>query len=477
MGGRLFIGILSFLVVIGALSCGVWMYPNVVDYILAIDYLLVFKSVISFIVAMTLVVGFHEFGHYLVARMAGVRVLEFSIGFGKTLLSFRSKKSGITYKLSLMPLGGFVRFLDGEKDRKEFGDYGLSFGDASTAKRAAIVFAGPLFNAIFAFFIFVCISLIGTPYYKPFIGDTISGGWAESQGLKPGDLIVSIDDMSVLDFPEMFQTIASSAGKSSVSVEVQNNGASRNIALNLEKMKLTREGASLERLLGIKTANSSATSVINEIGEGGIFEKLDLSPGDRVVSINDKETATPGKIQEALKDAVGDTVKVVYIRNKKEKVAYGLYSGLINAGFKPYKKELFIGEKDEGFFGVISSSYDRLVVNTVSTFSVLGGIFNNSISTDVISGPVGIAKAAGDFMEFGIVPFLHFMAMISISLMVMNLLPVPGLDGFYLVVFGVESIIRRKIPEKCIDAMIKVGMTAIAALLAYALYIDFKFVF
>jgi regulator of sigma E protease len=475
MGGRLFFVLMSL--VIGVISCGVWMYPSVIDYIIAIDYLIVFKSVISFIVAMTLVVGFHEFGHYLIARIAGVRVLEFSIGFGKTLISFKSKKSGIKYKLSLMPLGGFVRFLDGEKDRKEFGDYGLSFGDASVAKRSAIVFAGPLFNAIFAFLVFVCISVIGTPYYKPFVGDTISGGWADSQGIKPGDLIVSIDNMPVVDFPEMFQTIASNAGKSSVSIVVQNNSVSRDMVLNLEDMRLTRDGASLERLLGIKTANSSATSVINKIGEGGIFEKLNLTPGDRIVSINDKETATPSKIQDALKSAVGDTVKVVYVRGGKEKTAYGLYSGLINAGFEPYKKELFIGQKDEDFLGVISSSYDRLVVNTASTLSVLSGIFNNSISMDVISGPVGIAKAAGDFMEFGAVPFLHFMAMISISLMVMNLIPVPGLDGFYLVVFGIESIIRRKIPEKYIDAMIKVGMTAIAALLAYALYIDFKFVF
>lgn len=439
--------------------------------LLSFNYGLLIECIIAFIITMFVVVGFHEFGHYLVGRLTGVTVLEFSIGFGPSIIKHISKKTGIEYHLSAIPFGGYVKFLTGMSEKKD-GQSRLSFDDASPWKKIAIVLAGPLFNAVLAFVVFFVIAAMGTVHLKSFVGDTQPGQWAEKQGFMPGDLVVSIDDYDVKDFGQMFETIMANSGKESLSIMIEREGKKQVVETDLSSIKLSRESPEIKNLLGFIIARDALTSNILSIGSNSGAHKLGLKEGDKILALNDTPSLTKARIDALLKRHSGETIKVTYSRNDVEKVTYGILDTSDGIVFRGYLKEEYLGSNRGTILGMLQSSFDRLLIGSFSGASGLEGVVTSKISTDALSGPVGIATVAGSYMSYGLTPFLHFIASISISLMIINLLPIPAFDGFYAVLYSLEMITKKRMPEKIVNKLIVIGLVAIAGIFALVMFND-----
>ncbi|MNG50655.1 putative zinc metalloprotease [compost metagenome] len=465
-------------ILLSSIAAGLFYWQALLLHLGLIDLGAMATAVGAFSVMILVVVGFHEFGHYLVGRMVGLKVLEFSVGFGYPLVKYQSKRSGIQYKLGIAPVGGYVKFLD-DRAADDVGDSkGLSLKEAGNLQKAAMVLAGPLFNAILAFIVFFAIAVIGTPQYRPLLGDTLPGGWAEQQGFLPGDLLQKIDGSEVRNLPDMIQSLLSHAGEKDLPVLVQNGKVSRIVHANLSDISLNRENIDFDRLLGISLPHKTITSTIASVKKGGLADVALMTPGDRILSINDQVATTERKVLQYLDGFNGKTVKIDYQRADELKSAYVVSQADIGAEFSPYSLDLYRDDsvEDTSLTEKMAFAAERVQLHTITLIMNIKGMMTTHISTEMVSGPVGLAKAAGDFASHGLVPYLNLVALLSIGVMVMNLLPIPALDGFHLVIFTAQGLMRRQFSDKAIERMMMVGVSLLAFIMLYAFFVDFKYV-
>lgn len=445
-------------------------------------------SIGAFIVAIGVLVTIHEFGHFWVARKMGVRVLRFSVGFGSPIWSRTSPKDGTEYVVAAIPLGGYVKMLDEREGNVDEAELDQAFNRKSVGKRFAIVAAGPIFNFIFAVVAYYLIFVTGVAGVKPMLGEVQQGTPAYSAGLKRGDTILAVNDVEVaswerLRFALLDQTIAGESIQLRVLTE---NQETYERVLDVDGINaLKDEQIDPATELGLTAWRPDIAPTIAEVIEGGAAEEAGVQQGDQVVAIGqtgiknarqwvDLIRANP---QQALNLQVrrGESIVELTItpRSRTEDGETFGYIGVRNRIDIPeeIQQQMTVTERF-GLLGSIPESMQKTWDMTWLTLRVIGKLIVGEASVKNLSGPISIAQYAGVTASIGLEAFLGFLAIISISLGVLNLMPVPMLDGGHLFYYIIEMIKGSPVSESVEIIGQKIGLTLLIMLMSLAVYND-----
>lgn len=441
-------------------------------------------NLLSFIVAISVLVAVHEFGHYIVGRWCGMKVLRFSIGFGKPLWTRIGGKDQTEYCLSAIPLGGYVKFLG---ERSETGDpidpadEGRAFNQRPVWNRIAVLLAGPFFNFLFAFLAYWVLFINGVPTMKPAVGVVDEGSYAAEAGLEFGDRIVGVGDREATDWETALVSMLDqmvAEGRVELALE-EPDGYSRTAVIDVgdDATRLTEPGMLFDGL-GFQPWQPPAE--IATVEEGGAAYLGGVQAGDKIIGIAGEPVVTFGDLQQIVSARPGERVVVEVDRLGEvreldvtigERERDGERIGFLGVG---------IGESVQDYwylrqFGPLESigqSIERTWTSTGFTIRMLGRMVTGEVSIKNISGPINIAQFAGSSAAAGVNAFLNFLALVSISLGVLNLLPVPVLDGGQIVYHSIEGIKGSPLSERAQLIGQQVGIVALLLLMSFAFYND-----
>ena len=438
----------------------------------------------AFIVALGLLVAVHEFGHFWVARRCGVKVERFSIGFGKAIWR-RIGKDGTEYVLALIPLGGYVKMLDGRVDELKPGEEAQAFNHKSVWARMAIVAAGPMANFVFALFAFWLMFMIGVPSVKPVVGEVRPASIVAQAGIEPGMEIVGVGDEQTGDWESVTYALISHLGDKSVQLKLKAPGASYAVdkTLMLDSWTFDPDKESPIGSLGIVPLGGKVLPVVQAIVPSSASEKAGLQVGDRIKGVGDQAITEWTEFVERVQQSPEQPLQVTVEREGSDltltltpdvKKVRGQLVGFV--GLSPqlvplpdeYRVLLQYGPLQALWHGV-QKTWSLITL----TFDMIGKLIGGIVSLDNLSGPISIAKGAGSSADYGLVYFLGFLALISVNLGIINLFPLPVLDGGHLVYFLIEAVTGKPVPEKIQEIGFRIGAAILMLLMGIALFNDF----
>ncbi|MFB2864073.1 sigma E protease regulator RseP [Aeromonas sp. MdU4] len=438
----------------------------------------------AFVVALGLLVAVHEFGHFWVARRCGVRVERFSIGFGKAIWR-RMGKDGTEYVLALIPLGGYVKMLDGRVDELKPGDEQHAFNHKPVWARMAIVAAGPMANFVFALFALWLMFIIGVPSVKPVIGEVRPASIVAEAGVQPGMEIVGVGDEQTGDWESVTYALISHLGDQSVTLKVQapNTSYATDKTLSLASWTFDPDKESPIGSLGIVPLGGKVLTVVAAVVPKSASEKAGLQVGDRIKQVGEQPITDWTQFVEQVQQAPGEPLQVVVVRNNSDvsvtltpdtKKVQGKLVGFV--GLSPqlvplpdeYRILLQYGPLQALWHGA-----DKTWSLITLTFDMIGKLVAGIVSLDNLSGPISIAKGAGSSADYGLVYFLSFLALISVNLGIINLFPLPVLDGGHLVYFLIEAVTGKPVSERIQEVGFRIGAAILMLLMGIALFNDF----
>ncbi|BCS48835.1 zinc metalloprotease [Aeromonas jandaei] len=438
----------------------------------------------AFVVALGLLVAVHEFGHFWVARRCGVKVERFSIGFGKAIWR-RLGKDGTEYVLALIPLGGYVKMLDGRVDELKPGDEQYAFNHKSVWARMAIVAAGPMANFVFALFALWLMFMIGVPAVKPVIGEVRPASIVAEAGILPGMEIVGVGDEQTGDWESVTYALLSHLGDQSVTLKVKapQTSYATDKNLSLESWKFDPDRESPIGSLGIVPLGGKVLPVVSAVVAKSASEKAGLQVGDRIKRVGEQEITEWVQFVELVQHAPGAPLQVVVERNNRDldvtltpdtRKVQGKLVGFV--GLSPqlvplpdeYRILLQYGPLQALWQGA-QKTWSLITL----TFDMIGKLVAGIVSLDNLSGPISIAKGAGSSADYGLVYFLSFLALISVNLGIINLFPLPVLDGGHLVYFLIEAVTGKPVSERIQEVGFRIGAAILMLLMGIALFNDF----
>lgn len=440
-------------------------------------------SIFAFVVAIGVLVAVHEYGHYCVARLMGVKVLRYSIGFGGSLWSWTSKKSGIEYRIAAVPLGGYVKMLDEREGPVPDDLKPVAFNNQSVGKRAAIVFAGPAVNFAFAVLAYWLVLILGVAGIKPVIGNVPASSLAAQAGLMRGDQVMRVAGDSTQTWQQMRMDLLERAlDHASVHLQVKNaNGDLRTAVLDMTSVSADPE--KLFKQLGLFPYRPDGTPVIAKVLAGDPAARAGLQSGDRVLAVDGHTMANPSALVKWIQAHPGETARFKIDRHGstmtqavtlasvnhagKATGRIGAQIGVDQAAWAAMRTTLRLGP-----LAAVPAAIGKTWTVSVLTLRLLGKMVIGQVSWHNISGPIQIANYAGQTASIGLSAFLSFLALISISLGVINLLPVPVLDGGHLLYYVCEFVRGRPLPEGVQALGQQIGLTAIILLMGLAFYND-----
>ena len=439
-------------------------------------------NLLSFLAVIGILVTVHEYGHYIVGKLFGVKVLCFSVGFGKPIYKYKSKKGDKTeYRLSIIPLGGYVQFLDSRNDEVQPQEIKRSFNHQPLFSKISILFAGPLFNFIFAVLAYFFLFSNGVMTMKPIVGEVIDGSHASNAGLFYEDEIISINGNITSDWDTVITSIMSSVvNKQDFSLKVKNKNTGQrliNFSINDDKTDLTEPG---KLFSGLGFYPWQPPPIIGEILENSPADLNGLKTGDTIISINSNEINAFAEIRDIVAKRPDEEVQIEFLRNElvlKRTITLGSkkdgknVNGFLGVGFSNNIDDYWFLDKsnfDEAFRKSIYQTWST----TTFTISMLAKMISGEVSTKNISGPFSIAKYAGVSASAGLNQFLKFLALISISLGVINLFPIPMLDGGQIVQFTIESLKGSPLSPRFELITKQFGIISIFILMSIAFYND-----
>ena len=446
--------------------------------------LTLFISIIGILITISLVVGVHELGHFLAARSVGIKVLRFSIGFGKPLLRWQGKR-GTEYVLAAIPLGGYVKMLDEEEGNVPVNELPYAFNRQPIYKKLWVVIAGPLFNLIFAFIIYWALFMIGFTSIVPILGNIPPDSIAANAGLKPNTEIISINSTPTRSWMAVVIHIISQSGeKNTMLIETKNpiNQKTQEHKLDLSNWKIDNLKPEPLESLGLAPYQPVIPPVIGEIQPNSSAEQNGLKKADVILSVNKKAiknwddlfaqiNSNPkknllftikrdGKIQKI-------NVRIDYTRDFFFK-KHG-YLG-ISPNFK--WPEAMLRKNQYGPIQALSHAWQNTADFTQLNFIVLGKLLTGKISLQSLGGPITIFSGAGSALNQGLIPFLSFLAFLSISIGIINIVPIPGLDGGHILFFLIAAITRRPLSPRLQSLLYRLGFIALILLMVQALIND-----
>jgi regulator of sigma E protease len=430
-------------------------------------------SLLAFVVAISVLVAIHEYGHYIVGRWAGMKVLRFSIGFGRPLWTWVRGKDKTEYCIAAIPLGGYVRFLDGREGPVEPEDEGRAFNHRPIPARIAVLLAGPLFNFLFAIFAYWLLAMDGVPALRPAIGEVAPQSYAAMAGVETGDQIVAIGETETDSWQQalmaMFDTMVAD-GRIPLTLEDQ-RGHRREAIIDVgeDSARLTEPGLLFD---GIGFQPGAPPVVLDEPIENGAAADAGMRKGDRIVSLDRQPILGFGDLVNAVVERPDEHVEIGVIRDGRLQ----RIDVLIGSREVEGERSGFLGVRallDElGPLEAVPNAVQNTWSQTMFTLRMLGRMVTGDVSIKNISGPINIAQFAGDSAQRGLRYFLGFLAMISISLGVLNLLPVPVLDGGQIVFQSIEGIKGSPLSERSQILGQQVGILALILLMSFAFYND-----
>ncbi|HEY5700706.1 MAG TPA: RIP metalloprotease RseP [Gammaproteobacteria bacterium] len=446
----------------------------------------VLSSIIWFVVAIGVLVTVHEFGHYWVARRLGVKVLRFSVGFGRPLWSRRAGPDQTEYVIAAVPLGGYVKMLDESEGEVPPEDAHRAFNRQPLPTRFAVVVAGPLFNFLFAVVAYWLMFLLGVSGLKPLVGEVVPDGLAAQAGLQAGQEIVRVDDRETRSWGTLIQAvIGASLSQDHVRLTVSEPGrGDRELRLDLSDVVLDdlTQGQFFSRM-GFAPQRPSLPPRIGSVASGKPAETSGMLPGDLVVSadgtpIVDWETwvkyvrARPDRDLRVTLDRAGARLEIT-LRPAAENVD-GAIIGRIGAGVDAPEATLarYYTVERYPLAEAFVRGMEKTREVTVLTLKMLWKMVTLEVSPKNISGPISIAQYAGVSADIGMARFLEFLGIVSISLGILNLLPIPLLDGGHLMYYFMELVQGRPVSEEVQFIGQRLGIAMLVCLMGLAFYND-----
>lgn len=447
-------------------------------------------SVLFIIVAAILLLGpliaIHEFGHYWVARKLGVKVLVYSIGFGPTILKWTSKKSGIQYQLSALPLGGYVRMLDEREGNVAEADLPHAFNRQNPWKRIAIVAAGPVVNLIFAVFLFWVLMLSPQQQLNTRVGQVLEGTPAAQVQMQVGDRITTVDGKSVETREQLNYALVNRMGETGqITVRVDRAGQDLNFALPIQDF-LKDQSQSPQEILGFSSYRPHIAPIISKLSEDGAAIRQGMQAGDKIVAIDGVATDDLYAVVKAVQASPEKNLNIQVLRNDEPvnlvvmpqgvKDSYGQVKGMLGVEFQPGKIKIpdeYLMQIQYNPLQAVGQAIDKTVQLSEMILGSIVKMVRGLIGLDNLSGPITIAKVAGQSAEMGWQTFISFMALMSVSLGILNLLPIPMLDGGHLVYYIIELIRGKPVSEHIQVIGLKIGMVLLGSMMFLAIFNDF----
>ena len=439
----------------------------------------------AFVLVLGVLIVVHEFGHYLVARIAGVKVLRFSVGFGRALWSRRVGRDRTEFSIGAFPIGGYVKMLDEREGRVAPNELHRSFNRKSVWRRMAIVAAGPMANLLLAVVLFWTLFVSGTDELKPVLGTPFVGSPAELAGIKNGEQVLKMAGEPVRTWQDMrWSLLRSAVDQDVVELEVineRNEVAVRRLDVNAAKAD-GWQGDALEKL-GLTVFRPTIPPVIGSVIPGSPADDAGLRQGDVIVRIADTVVTTWTDVVRRVRESPEVSISLLVERNDEtlsvtvtpERTSErGAVIGRIGASVDDSGVDLDAMLVRVSYGPVISlnKAVSETWDKSVFSLRMIGKMITGDISLRNISGPVTIADYAGQSAKLGLDYYLKFLALVSISLAVLNLLPVPILDGGHLLYYVLEIIRRKPLSDRAMEIGQQVGMALMLMLMALAFYID-----
>ncbi|HHJ80216.1 MAG TPA: sigma E protease regulator RseP [Candidatus Tenderia electrophaga] len=442
----------------------------------------VLSSIFFFILALGILITVHEFGHYWVARKVGIKVLRFSVGFGKPLWSKTAGPDNTEYVLAAIPLGGYVRMLDEREGEVPEEEAHRAFNRQSLAKRTAVVAAGPVFNFILAIAAYWLIFVIGVTGMKPIVGQVSPGSIAAEAGLQQGEHIVAIGDKATPTWEAVVVSMLDDAiGSGEVVIKVEQPDEARQVQriVRFDSIPEDLNRGGLLDFIGLRPYRPAIPATIGKLAPNGAADRAGVEVGDRIVAVDGR--------------AIDDWEQLVdYVRARPDKsidVEIERGAEALKLSITPVRVEGDIGkigagvqmlEMPEELKSEVKYGPAVALLNAASktwdmsylTLRMLGKMVTGDISLSNLSGPISIARYAGYSASIGFISFLTFLAIVSISLGVLNLLPVPMLDGGHLLYYLVELFKGSPVSESTQLIGQKLGIAMLLGMMLLAFYND-----
>ena len=443
------------------------------------------NTIVAFIVALGVLIIVHEYGHYVIARLCGVKVLRFSVGFGRALFVKRIGKDQTEWVIAAIPFGGYVKMLDEREGPVEPHEAYRAFNRQNVRRRIAIVVAGPLFNFIFAVLVYAGLFMYGLPEARPVLGAPPAGTIAATAGLAAGDTVRSVEGEPIATWQDLrWQILQAALQRQSVRVETINErGHISTASIDLREFPANEvDGDVLERI-GLRLWRPTLEPVFGQLVAGGPAERAGLAAGDRILQADGKPIESWEALVAAVRAHPGAPLRLLVERNgatrstevTPESVAAGQQRiGRIGAAPRvpaSHADKILIRVQ----YGPLVSLQRGLAKTwDISIFSLrmLGRMLIGEVSWKHLSGPVTIADFAGQSAQMGWMSYVSFLALISISLGVLNLLPIPLLDGGHLLYYAIEIVKGGPVSERVMELGQRVGLALLLVMMAFAFYND-----
>jgi len=443
-------------------------------------------TVLAFVVALGCLIVVHEFGHYAVARACGVKVLRFSVGFGTPIWTRRLGRDATEWVIAAFPLGGYVKMLDEREGPVEVADLPRAFNRQPVWRRFAIVAAGPAANFLLAIALYWGLFVHGVPGVKPVLAEPPPGTVARAVGFSAGDELVRIDGEAVATWQDArWMLLKKAVQKTAAAIEVRD--AKGNIEwrkLDLSTLTKSDLDGDFLRALGLTRLQPRLKPVIGEIVSGGAAQRAGLKWGDEVVAVNAKRIDAWDEFVSIVRSHPGSPISIESRRDGAAQPTImvtpeivlegGQKIGRIGAAPRVDRSDLalFMVEVSYGPGESLVRALHKTWDTSVFSLKMLGKMIVGDISLKNLSGPITIADYAGQSAQSGAAAYLLFLALISISLGVLNLLPIPLLDGGHLMYYTIEIFKGRPLSERAMEIGQHVGMALLFTLMAFALYND-----
>lgn len=439
----------------------------------------------AFIIALGVLITVHEFGHFWVARKAGVRVERFSIGFGKALWR-RTDRQGTEYVIAVIPLGGYVKMLDERVETVIPEMRHQAFNNKTVGQRAAIIAAGPIANFLFAIVAYWLVFMIGIPSVKPVIGEITPNSIAAQAQIAPGMELKSVEGIETPDWDSVRLELVAKIGDDSVTLGVGPFGSTQqtNKMLDLKNWHFEPDKEDPVASLGIRPYGPKIEPVLAEVQADSAASKAGLQAGDRIVKVDGQPLANWMSFVTLVRDNPAQKLTVEIERQGSPlsltlipdtKAGSGKAEGF--AGVVPKViplPEEYKTVRQYGPFAAIIEATDKTWQLMKLTVNMLGKLITGDVKLNNLSGPISIAQGAGMSAEYGLIYYLMFLALISVNLGIINLFPLPVLDGGHLLFLAIEKLKGGPVSERVQDFSYRIGSILLVLLMGLALFNDFS---
>ena len=442
-------------------------------------------TVVAFIVALGVLIVVHEYGHYLAARLCGVKVLRFSVGFGRPLALWRRGADRTEWVIAAVPFGGYVKMLDEREGPVPPQEAARAFNRQSVWRRLLIVIAGPAFNFLFAILVYAGLFMYGLPEARPVLAEPPTASIAVAAGLRAGDTVRAVEGTPIETWQELrWRVLQAALQQQSLRLETVNErGHIGEATLDLRGYPTDEVESDVLDRVGLRLFRPPLDAVLGQVVGGGPAERAGLAPGDRVVRADGNPVDSWEALVAAIRARPGQPLSLLVEKDGAtrlvEVIPDAVASGDARIGRIGAAPQVPRAQADRMLIRVQHGpleSFGRAVAKTwdISVFSLkmLGRMLLGQVSWKHLSGPVTIADFAGQSAQMGWIPYVTFLALISISLGVLNLLPIPLLDGGHLMYYAIEIIKGKPVSDRAMELGQRVGLALLLVVMAFAFYND-----